>query len=1194
MNMLALLAVGLALVDGPPPVEFARDVQPILAKSCLGCHGPTKQKGGLALHTRDLALAGGDEGAVIVPGKPDESRLVRYAARLDPDHPMPPKGAGDPLSAEQVKTLRGWVDQGAPWSEGTASSATAAPEHWSFRPPVRPEPPPVRDRSWPRNAIDAFVLARLEREGLAPSLEADRSTLIRRVSLDLIGLPPTLAERDAFLNDPRPDAYERLVDRLLESPRYGERWARRWLDLARYADTNGYEKDRERSIWPYRDWVIHALNADLPFDQFTIAQVAGDLLPNATESQKVATGFHRNTMTNEEGGIDVEEFRHASVVDRVATTGATWLGLTLQCAQCHTHKYDPITQKEYYRFFALLNNADEPELPLHDPTLEAQAAAVEARAQALEASLASRFPDRDPAAIVWERLLPLTASSETGSPLQVNVDGSVLATGPTPDVDRHELVFETSLENVTAFRLEVLPDPALPGGGPGRAPNGNLVLTEFIALANEQPLAFSSATSDFAQSGFPASQAIDGLANTGWAVDDGSGDLAKPRAATFVLRDRIKAPGNVRVKIRLHQDYGGRHLLGRYRLAKGTDTTDESIPEPERRRILLAKKQAAWEASLRPARWAVASPSALVSEKGATLEVQPDGSTLATGDKPNTDHYRVAIPGAGVAISAVRLEVLPDPSLPGEGPGRAPLFSVGNFLLTDVKLAVEEPGKPPRPIPLRDATADFAEPGRPPAFAIDDQPDTGWSVGGATGRSHAIVFRFDKPVVVSHESQLILGLRQFGIHQMTIGRFRFSTTTDTNPPPASGLPAAVEAAALLPRADRSVDQQALIDHHFLRVSPDLAAANAEIAGTRSAKPRPVTTLVLEERSDAHVRTTRIRRRGEFLSPLEPVEPGVPAVLPGLPSDARPNRLALARWLVALENPLVGRVVMNRAWQAFFGRGLVATLDDFGTRGARPTHPELLDWLATEFPRRGWSQKAMHRLIVTSATYRQDSRCSPELLTRDPRNEMLARGARFRVDAELIRDLALEAAGLLDPTLGGPSVFPPQPDGVTSLAYGSSPWTVSPGRDRFRRGLYTFTKRTAPFAAFTTFDGPTSETTCPRRERSNTPLQALTLLNDPAFLEAARGLAARILREGPPDLEGRVRLAFRLLLSRDPSPEEIRLFTAFHARQQRRIEAGELTTNALSGDHSDKKQVEHATWTTLARALLNLDETITRE
>ena len=1187
--------------EGPAPaVDFNRDVRPILSGKCFACHGPDdkNRKAGLRLDRRAAATAPTESGATpIIPGKPDESDLVDRIISDDADLVMPPPASNKTLTPRERETLRRWVAEGAEYKE-----------HWAFQKPVRPAPPAVRDRTWGRNEIDAFVLARLEREGLAPSPEADRPTLIRRLSLDLIGLPPTLAEVDAFLADDRPGAYERVVDRLLASPHYGERWARRWLDRARYADTNGYEKDRERSIWPYRDWVIRALNDDMPFDRFTVEQIAGDMLPGATPAQKVATGFHRNTMINEEGGIDVEEFRFASLVDRVATTGTVWLGLTLQCAQCHTHKFDPITQREYYQFLAFLDNADEPDLPLPRPANQAKRAEIAAKIAAIEADLENRFPDRDDSTR-WETLEPASAASASGAILTKQPDGSLLVSGPPQATDSYTVLVDTKLPEIPAIRLEALTDPSLPHEGPGRAVNGNFVVTDFRVVASPMngegtpvPITFDQAEADFSQTGFDVHAAIDADPTTGWAIEDGSGHLNRPRTATFRVKGKVGFAGGTRLAFTIDQHFGGAHTLGRFRLsapAPAPADADPSLPIAERRRRHLAEKQAAWEKSVVPARWTMIAPTRVASRKNATMTVLADKSVLATGDKPNNDTYDVEIATDLKGITALRLEALTDPSLPGDGPGRSPIF-VGDFLLTELEATASHASDPKGmvPVALKDATADFAAPGRAASTAIDGQPDTGWSVGGEIGRAHAAVFTFKEDVGDGRGTRLALTVHQDGIHQSTFGRFRVSLTTDPRPVRASGLPADVEEFLLIPAAERTEAQARRVRAHYLSLAPELAGPRAEIAALKQSMPTDPTTMVMEERAPTHARRTFLRKRGEFLKPMEPVDPGVPAALPPLPGGAPRDRLTLARWLVAPENPLTARVAMNQAWQAFFGRGLVATLEDFGTRGEEPTHPELLDWLATEFPRRGWSLKAMHRLMVESATYRQSSVASPGLLARDPKNELMARGPRFRVDAEMVRDIALAASGLLNPEVGGPSVYPPQPEAVTALAYGQGGWPTSTGPARFRRGLYTYLKRTAPYAAFITFDAPTSEIACVRRERSNTPLQALTLLNDAVFVEASRALARRVLDQGGTTFEDRVRLAFRLCLTRPPREAEVRSLAGFYDQQIARFRAGEADPSKVAG--IDPKlpgapdPAELAAWTTVARALLNLDETITKE
>jgi hypothetical protein len=991
----AVLALLLAPAGRAAEVDFTRDVRPILSRHCFKCHGPDDKarKAKLRLDVRAEALR-----KAIVPGKPDDSELVRRLF-ADEDEVMPPPAAKNPLTDAEKQTLKRWVAAGAEYRT-----------HWAFVAPRQAPLPKVRQADWPRNPIDAFVLARLEAEGLRPSPPADRYTLVRRLYLDLIGLPPTPEEADAFVQDGSPGAYERVVERLLASPHYGERWARRWLDLARYADTNGYEKDRPRSIWPYRDWVIRALNADLPFDRFTVEQLAGDLLPGATLEQRVATGFHRNTMLNEEGGIDPLEFRFHAMTDRVGTTGTVWLGLTLGCAQCHTHKYDPIPQREYYQVMAFLNNADEPEVEVPTPGLAARRAAVEKQAAAREADLPNRFP---------------------------------------------------------------------PGGG--------------------------------------------------W--------LASP------------------------------------------------LPVEVRRREHLNRQFEAWLAreSGRAVRWQVLRPAEARSNL-PLLTVLDDSSVLASGDMGKRDVYDLTFRGDFRGVTALRLEVLPDGRLPRRGPGRVYYEGpFGDFFLSELTLSAGG-----RPAQFARASQSF---GTKASLAIDGDPHTGWSINGGQGRPHAAVFNLAAPLGDVKALSLRLLFERY--YAAGLGRFRLSVTTGPRPAEARGMPAEVEDLLLVPAARRTAAERERLLRYYLSVAPELAGEREAIKKLRAQAPAYPTTLVMAERPANNPRPTYRHHRGEFLQPQERVEPGVLAALHPLPEGQPRNRLTFARWLVDPNNPLVGRVTVNRQWAAFFGRGIVRTAEDFGFTGDPPTHPELLDWLAVELVRQGWSIKAMHRLIVTSTTYRQSSRVTPELPARDPENRLLARGPRFRLEAELLRDAVLRASGLLSPRVGGPSVFPPQPPGVTTEgAYGALPWKPSEGPDRYRRGLYTFSKRTAPFAAFTTFDAPSGEACVARRETSDTPLQALTLLNDIAFLECAQALG-RLAAARPGPAEERAAWLFRRCLTRPPSAEERATLAAFYRAQKGRLERHELDAAKIAGPGAGDV-TECAAWALVARAVLNLDEFVTKE
>jgi hypothetical protein len=983
---------------------FTSQVRPILARHCFKCHGPDDKarKAKLRLDIRDQSMKPAASGAAaIVPGKPDESELISRVFADDASERMPPAAAKNPLSDSDKQLLKRWIADGAEYKT-----------HWAFIPPRPESPPQVRGTGSSRNAIDSFILARLDSAGLKPSEPADRATLIRRVSLDLIGLPPTPAEVEAFLQDRAPNAYEKLVDRLLGSPHYGERWARRWLDLARYADTNGYEKDRVRSIWPYRDWVIRAINADMPFDQFTVEQIAGDLLPGATVSQRIATGFHRNTMLNEEGGIDPLEFRFYAMTDRVATTATVWLGMTLGCAQCHTHKFDPIPHRDYYQFMALLDNADEPEISVTTPATERICGELEQKIAALVADLPNRFP----------------AAEKAGSDDRRTVEERRKA-----NLDRH--------------------------------------FTEWVKQQGAQAVS--------------------------WKV-------LRPTQATA------------------------------------------NLPR---------------------------------------LSVEDDGSIFASGDQSKRDVYTLRFATDLKKITAIRLEVIPDDRLPRRGPGRVFYEGpFGDFFLS--KLTVMAGGKS---VPVRQASATGPNHDSV-AAAIDDDPQTGWTLGGGQGSAHAAFFALATPL--ENAGDLVVQLLFERYYAAGLGRFRISVTTDPRPIAAREIPSEIEALLLVPDKERTLDQTAQLRRHFLMVAPELAKERAAIEQLRTQMPASPTTLAFQERPDNNPRPTFIHNRGEYLQPTDRVQPAVLSILPPLPKDAPSNRLALARWLVSPGNPLSARVTVNRQWAAFFGRGLVRTAEDFGYQGEPPSHPELLDWLALQLPREGWSMKRLQKLIVMSSTYQQSSRTTPELLTKDPENRLLARGPRVRLEAEVIRDSVLRESGLLSEQIGGPSVFPPQPPGVTTEgAYGGLDWHVSPGGDRYRRGLYTFTKRTAPFAMATTFDAPSGEVCVARREVSNTPLQALTLLNDPVFEEAAQALGRSMTALGGP-VEERVANLFRRCLTRSPDRDEVSRLLAFLHSQKSRFDLKELDAQKIAG-LGDGDASERAAWTVLARVLLNLDEAVTK-
>jgi hypothetical protein len=1171
--------------------DFLRDVRPILANHCFKCHGPDEEarKAKLRLDVRDDALKPARSGEVpIVPGRPDQSELVRRVFTDNEDDLMPPPAAKRPLTQEQKEILKRWVAEGADYQP-----------HWSFIRPSQPSLPKVRDNSWPQNAIDQFVLARLEKEKLKPSSRADKHTLVRRLYLDLIGLPPTPDEADKFLNDSSPDAYEQLVDKLLASPHYGERWARRWLDLARYADTNGFEKDKPRSIWPWRDWVINALNADMPFDEFTIEQIAGDMLPQATQDQIIATGFHRNTMLNEEGGIDPLEYRFYSVVDRVHVTSTAWLGLTMACAQCHTHKYDPIQHTEYYRFLAALNNADEPTIEIPRPDIVEARENIQVEIDALEAALPDKFPAE--IRIDWQTPGSAEFTSKNGAEAEFLSDGSFQVGGKNPEKEVYTIKFETALPRITHLQVEAIPDENVGKGGPGRTDHGNFVLSEIemeIREAGDQDaprkIKFASAEADFSQQNFPVENAIDANHNTGWAV--GGADNARAhRHAILKLAESLVLTEKTGVTIRLVQNHGGQHTLGRFRLSLGSELPD-SASTVERRRELRDRKFARWlEGEIQKVvAWKTLRP---IEAKSTTpfLTIQDDDSIFASGDFTKNDTYTLKFQNIPAGAKAFRLEVLPDERLPVHGPGSVAYEGpIGDFWLSTVRVKAGD-----KPIKLQSATESYAKGNNNAAKAIDDDLQSGWSVDGGQGQAHNAVFQFAQPLTAG-DLELELVCERY--YAAGLGKFRISVTTASDAR-ASALRDDAYAvllkyreqeklASLLESSEAAADRELLL-RQFAKVAPQLAKERRKIEELRAQMPKFPTTLVMRERPAGHARQTHRRHRGEFLQPKEEVTPGVPSFLPPLPANAPPNRLTLAKWLVSQDNPLTARVVMNRHWEAFFGRGLVRTLEDFGFQGELPSHPDLLDWLAVEFMKQGWSQKKMHKLIVTSATYQQASHVTPELRERDPLNVLLARGPRFRMEAEMVRDAALVVSGLFSGKPGGPSVYPPQPPGVsTEGAYGALTWKTSQGPDRYRRGLYTFAKRTTPYAMTATFDGPSGEACLARRERSNTPLQALTLLNDTVFLECARALGKMAVKTDGDEATG-VDLLFRRCLTRPPSNEEREKLVRFYKAQLARFASGELKATELLDVKEGERLDELAAWTTVARVLMNLDEAITK-
>jgi hypothetical protein len=1019
-------------------IQFDRDIRPILAGHCLECHGPSKPKAGLNLTDRDSALAKSKSGALaIVPGRPDESELILRVTSTDPEARMPPREK-EPLQPAEIDKLRRWIAEGAHWSG-----------HWAYQPLQQVGPPSVRDASWTRNNIDRFVLARLESVGIAASPEADRYTLIKRLHYDLLGLPPTPEAADAFAHDASADAYEKLVDRLLQSPHFGERWGRHWLDLARFADSDGFEKDRARpDAYVYRDWVVDAINADLPFDQFTIEQLAGDLLPGATGRQRIAAAFNRQTLTNEEGGVDQEEFRVAAAFDRTETLGTVWLGLTIGCVRCHEHKYDPLPHADYYKLFAFFNNAEEVTATV--PVQADDIAALERELAPLQQALAARRAELAPQELAWETEQHRRILAETNSPLQ------------------------------------------------------------------EHPI-----------------------------------DVAK-----------------------------------------------------------------------------------IESLAGQSFRIEKD-AVVATA--PEKDTYTVTARASIPEITGFKLWVLPDDSLPGKGPGRS---RDGNLVLTGFRVFLVREGRPDQPIELHRAAADYAQKGFAPDRVLQADPtgQSGWAVGGKTGQAHWIQFRTRGPVAVGQGTYTLRFelAQQYGSHH-TIGRFRLAALTGN----ARGLhidrKEIADALEMYPEKRIAATRRAVFDYYVDAIIRDerIAALEKQISAVQS-RHKARTMEVRTMGTPLLPRQTQVFARGDFLAPADVVRPGVPGILPPLQSRAADaDRLDLARWVVSPGNFLTPRVAVNHVWLHLFGAGLVRTPNDLGVRGEPPTHPELLDWLAAQFRGElGWSRKALIRLIVTSAAYRQSSHFRPALAERDPDNALLARQNRFRVESEIVRDLHLAVSGLLSPKIGGPSVFPPMPEDLAKLSYANSfSWTNSAGEDRYRRGMYTFFKRTIPHPNQMTFDAPDANVACVARTLSNTPLQALTLLNNESHVEAAQALARRLLeRPAPPpavasgtagqtprlpagsepgpaatapdsatlpaangDVD-RLCFALRLCVARPPRSEEVSALQQVLASSRQYYAAHAAEAALLIGKPTPKgvAPAEAAAWVATVRVILNLDEFMTRE
>jgi len=1365
-------------------VDFLRDVRPILAQHCYECHGPDgeQRKGDLRLDVKHEAFAKYEDYAIIVPGKADESELMLRILTDEPDDVMPPPKADDKLKPAEIEILRKWINEGANWQE-----------HWAFVAPTRPAVPPVQDAAWGKNDIDAFILAQLEKKGLRPSGEATRQAWLRRVTFDLIGLPPTPKELDTFVRDTSVDAYKKVVDRLLADERYGERMASDWLDAARYADSSGYQRDRSRQAWKWRDWVINALNTNMPFDQFTIEQLAGDLLDNATLDQKIATGFNRNHPVNTEAGEELDEYRSAYVIDRVHTTATTWLGLTVACAQCHDHKYDPISQKEFYSFYGFFNSIKEKDSARGrnpKPAIAAPGPGDLAKLRDMEhriAMLKQRLEQDDPvtdifqtkweektrerlgAPIKWTVLKPTEFMARYGSRLKLQEDGSVLATGPTPSRDTYDLVYSPGKRKIEALRIEVLPDESLPEGASGRADDGRFILSKLsshltsVSDSKDPPLiAYAAAMADINQErdrdehyltainpgSFEASIAIESSTGSsgggrrssgGWSI---AGDERKQtREAVLVPHETLKS--NAMSILRLQLEHNSRSkfksLIGRFRisitedprirehlvpLAKSNWRTIGPFPAKSTAEAFATAfgpekhlKKAQWKkkhsqpivpttpkpsskspsskgssskgpSSKGPSSKSSAKPSSSKSKPESSKSAKPEGgkpgSSKTGGSKSGgkgSKFGKAGMSGKGMgkpdakgspvakldatkkeSPKTSKKEEKADPPKPKPRPkriawaeqrswrdGRSQSISVtGPAAATYISRKIETKTARTARITLRggvgakvwvngESVASFTPEEKPTPKAPTPSPMPGGfdpanfdpnavdpavfqmfsqsRRGRSTAKEHELHIGLKKGenfLVIkligkgSSSSPSRRGGSSSSPQSSSMSRSRRSSgttftftitpegddvidyetllavrTRQNDKPTAVAIDAAglKKATQLKPKSEKKkkltpAERRAKVTRKWYRSNIDvagkvLAGELRKVERDKSAfESKLPSAMVMEELDEPRV--TDVFIRGDYRKRGEKVAVGTPSMLPPMPKGLPKNRLGLAKWLVSGTHPLTARVTVNRAWQQFFGRGIVSTAEDFGIRGAQPTHPKLLDYLATEFVASKWNLKKLHRSIVLSAAYRQNAFASKEALAKDPNNTMIARGPHQRLSAEMVRDQAMAVSGLLKQKIGGESVRPFQPEGLWRATLGSGRWAESKGDDKYRRGLYVYWKRGVPYPSFMAFDASKRETCTVTRTSTTTPLQALVTLNDPVYAEAGRHLGQRLLKEGGKDDKSRIAYGFKLVASRNPEVREVELLNKLLGQLRKEYEGDETAAKKVLGLIKEKK------------------------
>jgi len=1153
-----------SIVSGESPneksLDFNRDIRLILSNRCFRCHGPDENerkgggKSGFRLDTPEGIAEDLGGHFAVVPGKPEQSELILRIKSQDASAVMPPPDSGLKLNDAEIALLERWVRENATYAV-----------HWSYRLPQRPMLPELasdQEKNWAKVPLDHFVLERLRREGLMPQDQADRYALIRRVALDVTGLPPSQEEITKFIDDNSSDAYAKMVDRFLSKESYGEHWARMWLDLARYADSSGYADDPARTIWAYRDYVIGAFNRNLPFDQFTIEQLAGDMLPNPSAEQLIATAFHRNTLTNNEGGTNDEEFRNVAVVDRVNTTYAVWMGTTMACAQCHTHKYDPITQEEYFKTFAIFNNTEDAdrgdESPLYEFWTDEQLKRRTALSEQIAADvkiLDTMTPELEASLKNWEGSLPnqpawsipkvISATSDAGVTMTIDPATDIIRSASGAGKDNFHVNLDLAniktagVSQIAALSLEPLADDRLPNKGPGWN-NGNFVLTELRATL--LPPAGTNLMGRYVRVELPGSNKILSLAEV--EVFANAQNIATKGSAT---------QSNVAFEGLPSRAIDG-NTNGNYFEANSVTHSDSNATDP-------------W--------WEVDLGSTQTIEKIAVWNRTDGGATISQ-----------RLQGALVKVLGEDKKVLWEKT-------------IDDTSKPDVTWNVDGS----RTIAFAAAFADFQQDDFVAANLVSKKidPNKGWAVAGSYGRDNRVTLVATEPIDIPEGARLRVSLIQQSKHvNHIIGSFRLSLTGDHEVLKWGKIPGDIQSILRTASSDRTDAQKAAVATYYRSTAPELEDIRKRLQSTRAelASLKPTTTVpVLRELTPNRQRVTKLQYRGNYLDLGPDVKPGIPSVFKSSDQPVN-NRLELAKWIISKENPLTARVTVNRYWEQIFGTGLVATAEEFGSQGDLPSHPELLDWLAVEFVESGWNIKQLLRTLLMSATYRQSSKVSTELAESDPDNRLLARGPRFRLPAETIRDQALGVAGLLSSKMNGPPVKPPQPSMGLSAAFGSSTdWATSAGDDRYRRGLYTTWRRSNPYPSMSAFDAPNREVCTLRRVRTNTPLQALVTLNDPVYIEAAQALARNMFKASD-SYAGRIEYGLKTALCRPVQADEIDVLQKLHERaltifKSQPEAAKKMATEPLGALPEGFDATELAAWTVVANAILNLDEFLMR-